>query len=134
VLGQAGELAEAQRPLGGKRHLAEELLRHALREPRRLLLEEDRSQHHRAVDRDAARVIPDQHAATARRDVLDAERLDLEVAAVEPRERGEELREVLLRDAVGIVAEAVEGQLEPAHALADLGVDGGKRQGVSPFR
>ena len=86
-----------------------------------------RGEHHRAVERDAARVVADEHRAPARRHVLDAVRLDREVVLEEELQRRERRAEVLLRDAVGIDAVRVERDLEAVETFADLGIDG-KRQ------
>jgi hypothetical protein len=124
VLGQPGEVPEAARELRRERHLVEELLRHALREPRRVHLEELRRDHHHPVDRDATGVVADEHHAPVLRHVLDAVGLDGEVVPEQVLHRGEPGPEVVLRDPVRIDAERVEGDLEPVEALFDLGIDG----------
>src|SRR5579859_834704 len=123
VLGQRSEVPGARRPRAHEGEAREELLGHPLREARRLELEEARRDDHRAVDGDAAGVVADDHRAAARRHVLDAARLDGEVPAVEGRERRQRDAQVALRDAERVDADAVEGQLEPLDAIADVEVE-----------
>src|SRR5690606_24862375 len=132
VLRKAGEVAEPAGPDGGERHPVEELLRHPLGQARRLELEEDRRQHHAAVERDPAGVVADQHGAAARRHVLDAGHRDLEVAAVEQAQEAVERAQVPARDAERIDAVVVERDLEALEARLDLRVDEERHQTWSP--
>ena len=91
-------------------------------EPGRIHLQEERGEHHRAVERHSTRVVADQHGAAAFGHVLDPKHPDVQIVAIEPAQSREKAREVALRDPEGIQAEAIEVQLESPNALFDLGI------------
>src|SRR5258708_31886638 len=117
---QAGELAAAAGPHRGEREAVDELLRHPLREARRLHLEEAGGDDHGAVEGDAARVVSHQHGPAVRRDVLDAEAAHVEVTLVEQPEDAEGDRQMPLGDAVGIDPTRVEEQFKAVDARGDV--------------
>ena len=123
MLRQARELPRPGGPETREGEPVEELLHHPLREARGLHLQQARGDDHRAVDGDPAGVVAHEHRAASRGDVADAEGVDAEVVAVHRRERREGAAQVLARDAVGVQAERVEGQLEPIDAVTDVLVE-----------